>query len=177
MKKINFLFGALAALAMGGAVTACSDDDLDKGIDNGVAEVDQTRYLSVAISTPSVAGSRAAGDAPTGNFDDGSKNESEVDEIIFVFYDGAGNPTATMKTITGEKLANGWTDSYTDANVTRFWSSVIPVELTQGQTIPSYVMCYVNPIDKTGIDRMTLAEVEADTRVRIKGAEQTENLQ
>ena len=45
MKKINFLFGALAALAMGGAVTACSDDDLDKGIDNGVAEVDQTRYL------------------------------------------------------------------------------------------------------------------------------------
>ena len=170
MKKINFLFGALAALAMGGAVTACSDDDLDKGIDNGVAEVDQTRYLSVAISTPSVAGSRAADDAPTGNFDDGSKNESEVDEIIFVFYDGAGNPTATMKTITGEKLANGWTDNYTDANVTRFWSSVIPVELTQGQTIPSYVMCYVNPIDKTGIDRMTLAEVEADTRVRIKGA-------
>ncbi len=170
MKKINFLFGALAALAMGGAVTACSDDDLDKGIDNGVAEVDQTRYLSVAISTPSVAGSRAADDAPTGNFDDGSKNESEVDEIIFVFYDGAGNPTATMKTITGENLANGWTDNYTDANVTRFWSSVIPVELTQGQTIPSYVMCYVNPIDKTGIDRMTLAEVEADTRVRIKGA-------
>lgn len=170
MKKINFLFGALAALAMGGAVTACSDDDLDKGIDNGVAEVDQTRYLSVAISTPSIAGSRAADDAPTGNFDDGSKNESEVDEIIFVFYDGAGNPTATMKTITGDNLANGWTDNYTDANVTRFWSSVIPVELTQGQTIPSYVMCYVNPIDKTGIDRMTLAEVEADTRVRIKGA-------
>lgn len=170
MKKINFLFGALAALAMGGAVTACSDDDLDKGIDNGVAEVDQTRYLSVAISTPSVAGSRAADDAPTGNFDDGSKNESVVDEIIFVFYDGAGNPTATMKTITGENLANGWTDNYTDANVTRFWSSVIPVELTQGQTIPSYVMCYVNPIDKTGIDRMTLAEVEANTRVRIKGA-------
>lgn len=170
MKKINFLFGALAALAMGGAVTACSDDDLDKGIDNGVAEVDQTLYLSVAISTPSVAGSRAAGDAPTDDFDDGSKNESEVDEIIFVFYDGAGNPTATMKTITDEKLANGWTDNYTDANVTRFWSSVIPVELTQGQTIPSYVMCYVNPIDKTGIDRMTLAEVEADTRVRIKGA-------
>lgn len=170
MKKINFLFGALAALAMGGAVTACSDDDLDKSIDNGVAEVDQTRYLSVAISTPSVAGSRATGDAPTDNFDDGSKNESEVDEIIFVFYDGAGNPTATMKTITDEELANGWTDSYTDANVTRFWSSVIPVELTQGQTIPSYVMCYVNPIDKTGIDRMTLAEVEADTRVRIKGA-------
>lgn len=155
---------------MGGAVTACSDDDLDKGIDNGVAEVDQTRYLSVAISTPSIAGSRAADDAPTGNFDDGSKNESEVDEIIFVFYDGAGNPTATMKTITGDNLANGWTDNYTDANVTRFWSSVIPVELTQGQTIPSYVMCYVNPIDKTGIDRMTLAEVEADTRVRIKGA-------
>ncbi|WP_289288213.1 Mfa1 fimbrilin C-terminal domain-containing protein [uncultured Muribaculum sp.] len=170
MKKINFLFGALAALAMGGAVTACSDDDLDKGIDNGVAEVDQTRYLSVAISTPSIAGSRAADDAPTGNFDDGSKNESEVDEIIFVFYDGAGNPTATMKTITGDNLANGWTDNYTDANVTRFWSSVIPVELTQGQTIPSYVMCYVNPIDKTGIDRMTLAEVEAYTRVRIKGA-------
>lgn len=170
MKKTNFLFGALAALAMGAAFTACSDDDLDKGIDNGVAEVDQTRYLSVAISTPSVAGSRAADDAPTGNFDDGSKNESEVDEIIFVFYDGAGNPTATMKTITGENLANGWTDNYTDANVTRFWSSVIPVELTQGQTIPSYVMCYVNPIDKTGIDRMTLAEVEADTRVRIKGA-------
>ena len=63
MKKINFLFGALAALAMGGAVTACSDDDLDKGIDNGVAEVDQTRYLNVTISNPKQGGSRATTDA------------------------------------------------------------------------------------------------------------------
>lgn len=162
MKKTNFLFGAVAALAMGGAFTACSDDAMDNGIDNGKVEKDQTRYISVALSTPT-AGGRAASDAPDGTFDDGSVSESAVSKLLFVFYDGAGNPTAQMKQFNNPDL----TDDFNNDNVTRFWSSVVPVEMTQGQNVPAYVMCYVNPIDETGISTMTLAEVEATTRVRV----------
>lgn len=163
MKKQKFLFGALTALAMGAAFTACSDDPVNDGIDNGKVEKDQTRYLSVALSTPT-AGGRAAADAPTGTFDDGAAAESAIKELIFVFYDGAGNPTAQVKSFTDPTI----TADFNNDNVTRFWSSVVPVEMTQGQNIPAYVMCYVNPIDKTNISTMTLSEVEATTRVRIK---------
>ena len=69
-----------------------------------------------------------------------------------------------MKSVTGDELADGWsdkapsTDVWGNSNVTRFWKSTIPVEMTQGQNKPAYVMCYVNPIDETGISTMTLKE-------------------
>lgn len=147
MKKINFLFGALAALAMGGAVTACSDDDLDKGIDNGVAEVDQTRYLSVTISNPTGSGSRAN---EATDFEAGTGLENYVHELFFVFYDALGNPTGehyqlsftdnvnntdgTNNTETGKvdgEFNPGGNDTPGTPNqsVGKVWTSVIPVTL------------------------------------------------
>lgn len=169
MKTIKFYAGAAALLAMG-ALSSCSGDEPMKGQDPGKVEADQTQYMTVAICNPT-SGVNQGGRA---DFQDGSAAESAVNKLVFVFYDGAGNPTATMKSVTGDELADGWsdkapsTDVWGNSNVTRFWKSTIPVEMTQGQNKPAYVMCYVNPIDETGISTMTLKELEGATRVRIK---------
>lgn len=182
MKKINFLFGALAALAMGGAVTACSDDDLDKGIDNGVAEVDQTRYLSVTISNPTGSGSRAN---EATDFEAGTGLENYVHELFFVFYDALGNPTGehyqlsftdnvnntdgTNNTETGKvdgEFNPGGNDTPGTPNqsVGKVWTSVIPVTLKQGDNLPSYVMAFVNPINSSGLITKTLAQLDETER-------------
>ncbi len=168
MKTFKFYAGAAALLAMG-AFSSCSSDEPMKGQDPGKVEVDQTQYMTVAICNPTSGNSGGRAD-----FQDGSEAESAVNKLVFVFYDGAGNPTATMKSVTGDELANGWSDKdlnkdiWNNQNVTRFWKSTIPVEMTQGQNKPAYVMCYVNPIDETGISTMTIKELEAATRYRIK---------
>lgn len=73
-----------------------------------------------------------------------------------------------MKTLSGNDIKDGWTEDYDNDNITRIWTSVVPVEMTQGQEVPSYVMCFVNPINTTGLSTMTLKEVEQVERTRIK---------
>ena len=161
MKITNLLAGSFAAVALGVGFSACSDDAPDSG-NNNVVDRDQTRFLSVALNNPGALGSRAE------TFEDGSANESAIDNIVFVFYDGQGNPTAQMKTF---KASDGTTtDDFDNDNVTRFWKHVVPVEMTQGQNVPAYVMCFVNPINYTGLATMTLSEVESATRTRINNA-------
>ena len=60
-----------------------------KGQDPGKVEADQTQYMTVAICNPT-SGVNQGGRA---DFQDGSAAESAVNKLVFVFYDGAGNPT------------------------------------------------------------------------------------
>lgn len=162
MKKTKFFYGALALLA-GAAMTACSSDEPITSDLPDVIQNDETRYLHVAICAPGSNGSR--------DFQDGSVAESAVSSLIFVFYDGAGVPTATMKSYNSTEIADGWTEDYNNDNVTRFWTSVIPVEMTQGQNKPAYVMCFVNPVDQTGLSTMTLNELAVQKRTTIINGE------
>lgn len=182
MKKINFLFGALAALAMGGAVTACSDDDLDKGIDNGVAEVDMVRYLNVSISNPTSSGSRAEGD-PT--FEAGVGQENYIHDLYFVFYDAQRMPTGEYYKMTfsnnetsddngtftpsgGDGTASDNTQG-TAGNVGKIWQSTIEVKLSQGQNLPSYVMAFVNPTaGNANFVKLSLDEIEKEKVTLVK---------
>lgn len=161
MKKI--LYGVLGIMALG--LASCSSDE-PVGFKNDKVESDQTRYLAVSISTPPNSLSRA--DDPV--FSNGATNESAIDELIFVFYDGSGAPTGRpvqlQKTTTTDEIGE-WTTNTDGNNVTKFWSSVIPVELTQGQDKPVYVMCYVNPIDQSALGTMTLSEIDAATRTAV----------
>ena len=159
MKKINYYLGTLALAAM--TLASCSSDEPMKGQEPEKVLTDQTQYLAVSLCNP-VSMGRAT------EFQDGAASESAVNVLVFVFYDGQGNPTATMKTISGNDVTSGWTEDYDKDNVTRIWTSVVPVEMTQGQEVPSYVMCFVNPINTTGLSTMTLKEVEQVERTRIK---------
>lgn len=157
MRKLNLISGAFGIAAIG--LTACSNE-ADLGFQSQKVDKDQTRYITVSLCNPTNYMTR------DGEFENGRTEESAVNDLIFVFYDGSGAPTAASVNLHGAEItANGtWTDNSNGNNVTRFWTSTIPVEMTQGQDVPVYVMCYVNPIDQTNLTRMTLAEVDAATR-------------
>ena len=157
MRKLNLISGAFGIAAIG--LTACSNE-ADLGFQSQKVDKDQTRYITVSLCNPTNYMTRV------GEFENGRTDESAVNDLIFVFYDGSGAPTAASVNLHANEITdNGtWTENPNGNNVTRFWTSTIPVEMTQGQDVPVYVMCYVNPIDQTGLTRMTLAEVDAATR-------------
>lgn len=141
-------------LAAGMLLASCAQKENLTPSGSGVVEFDQTRYLSVSLSSPASA---------TKVFEDGDASESVVKELIFVFYDKDGNPTGNLKTFRDDDLDNTFRPS-DNPNVTKFWTSVVPIEMLQGQTVPAYVMCYVNPIDSKGLSTSSLLDIEASKR-------------
>ena len=141
MKTSKFFLGALAALSLG-TLASCSSDDLV--VDNPVAENDETRFISIQISAPSGTTSRA--------FENGSSNESYIDRLDFFFYDVNGKPTSSpvnmdinqIKADVDSGLAFFPDPNPTGNNVTRIFTTVVPANLTQGQNLPSQVICIVN---------------------------------
>lgn len=157
MEKTKFLYGALGLLALG--LSACSSDA--PVIENGKVEADATRFLSVQISSP-LEGTRAM------TFDQGTTNESKVTSLNFLFYDVNGNPTSTPQAFTKDNLDSEFQDNrpYEDGNVTRIWTSVVPVELVQGQNLPAQVVCLVNAVQGNVelIKNLTLDELREAER-------------
>ena len=145
---------SMAALLATAALAGCSSSD--EGTEPGKVDRDQTRYLSVAVNSPTA--SRA-------DFEDGAPAESDIKTLYFVFYDGTGAPVFDYQP------TNTTTSGSTDPNVTKIWSSVIPVRLTAGQNLPSYVMCFVNPINGNNLKTMTLTEIEPEVRDRVRAAD------
>ena len=166
---------------MGGAFTACSDDDLDKGIDNGKVEYDQTRYLTVTVCSPNEgrSGSRAENeDIPADNptFNTGTEAENYVNELYFVFYDANGDYLDNHHiTFTNNNATNNGSDgTFGDANpanpsINKVWTSTIPVNLTTGQNMPSYVMAFVNPLTPGDLVGSSISDIEGITRQAVVG--------
>lgn len=152
MKKFKLFAGAAAALAMG-ILPSCSSDDPITPQNPDVVEIDKTQYMAVTISSPR---------DKSRSYEDGSTNESAVKSFDFIFYDINGKVTAKMQSYSGNRLNDFESKPETgDPNVTDRWTSIIPVELVQGQNVPSYVVCLVNmkPSDATSISTKTLKEL------------------
>ncbi len=141
MRKLNLISGAFGVTAL--AITACSNEM--PVMENQVAEVDETRFVSIQISAPA--------DLATRGFENGSANESYVDRLDFFFYDAAGNPTSTPVSMSlsdiEDLVAAGEayfpsTPNANGENVTRVYTTVVPAALTQGQNLPSQIICIVN---------------------------------
>ncbi|MDE6436535.1 MAG: Mfa1 fimbrilin C-terminal domain-containing protein [Muribaculaceae bacterium] len=151
MKKGLFLSGAIGLMALG--LASCSSDEPAGFVDEKVT-ADETRYLSVSLCSPTNYMSRA------GEFEDGTAQESAINYMMFVFYDGSGAPTGQSVRFSRAQASTGWSDDAVNANITKFWTSVVPVEMTQGQNKPVYVMCFINPLDMSKLDTMTLDEID-----------------
>ena len=155
MKKFKLFAGAAAALAMG-ILPSCSDNDISQVQKPEVSEVDQTQYMAVTISAP-IERSRS--------YEVGSKDESKVTRFDFFFYDINRNPTAKMQSYDSDKIeeefdqTEGPFDDTTTDNVTDRWTSIIPVQLVQGQNIPAYVICIVNAQSVSGLETKTMDEL------------------
>lgn len=146
MKKRSFLMAAFAAMFM----ASCSDNDLNQENGPQIAEKGGKVYMKVSIANPT-NGSRALSDNPM--FDNGKGSESKVENILFVFYNQAGNyvgQSPMKKAADGKEPANenefaaGTTAT---GSIETVFKIVVPVNVTAGGTLPYYVVAYVNPSD------------------------------
>ncbi len=135
MRTNKFSIGA-AVLAAG--FTACTSDAPVVTDVNQTVDSDQTRYLAVEITAPKADLTKA--------FEDGTPNESYVSRLDFIFYDANGQPTGNVYSIDTDNDPDANFEDFGTGvdNVTRIWTSVVPVELVQGQNLPSQVICIIN---------------------------------
>lgn len=134
----KLILGLFAGCSMAAAMTGCSSDE--PGVQDNKAE--KTVYLRVAISDINTA-SRV--DNSDEFFKDGTEKENTIGALQFKFYDAAGNEVASSS-----RSEYTWADA-TDAtgapSVGKIAEAVVEVSLQQGQNLPSYVLCFANPVD------------------------------
>lgn len=138
--KTKLYIGVIAAAL---TLSACSNDHIGS-MDDQKVEYDQMRYIAVQIGAPRDAQSRA--------FENGALNESYINRLDFFFYDALGNPTSTPLSMSEAEISAKGTFGDPDpnpsgSNVTRIYTSVVPVALTQGQNLPSQIICVVNGVE------------------------------
>lgn len=158
MRKRSFLFGALAALAMAG----CSDNDLTQDGPQ-IADKDGKMYMKVSIADPT-SGTRALG-----NVGNGSKEESAVKSILFVFYNQNGNYVgkSPMKWVdkTGDladdEFGGSMPNQAPGSQVETKLTMVVPVDVNSGGFLPYYVVAYVNPANADQDAAKNLDEISA----------------
>lgn len=166
MRKSNLLFSAVMALAVG-SLTGCSDHLAPDTPVQETVDHDQVRYLNVAIVSPKNAGSRTGdSDDTSDKFAAGDVDENTIHTMTFTFYDANGLPTGQAKTLTEEEInAGNLTDG--TGSIGKIWKSTIPVALNQGENLPAYVLCFVNPVNPTGLAGKSLKEIEELTRGQV----------
>ena len=159
MKK-RFYYGAMAT---GLVFTACSSEALNEPDNNRPADADQTLYVKMAIHGDDLNGTRAAGDNGSpeaeGDFEQGTGNESKINNAYFVFYDAVGKQVGEIVQI---KLDNAVTEN-TGATVETYYESVVPVSIRKGELDPAQVVCYINPISPANL-QSSLSDIETVTR-------------
>lgn len=164
-KKI--LYGMMAA---GLLFTGCSSDDLINS--GGVAEDDQTMYISMTIHGDNVGGSRASAengspDAGPTDFSDGAGRESTIQTAYFVFYDADGFIVGDIVPI---DLASAGSEGAPvvevqgpdGSTIEKSYRSVVPVTVRKGEKVPTQVICYINPTNVSNL-RKNLSEIQTVT--------------
>ena len=160
--KVSKLWAAAFSLPLA-LMTACSSEDAPKP-GNEVMDSDQVRYVSVAISSLNDNMSRAIGgpnyeyngtDAP--NFDPGTPDENKVNQAYFVFFDAQGEYMYG-------KMVNGNEAELNDPDNSKYvFQGTVPVEVAEGQSLPSQMIVFLNPVDYTRLNK-SIIELEVEMR-------------
>lgn len=167
----NLIFSAILAVALG-LLAGCADSLQPDNPNGGKVDHNQVRYLKVAIVSPSSAGTRTT----NSDFLTGDDEESFVEKMTFVFYDANGLPTGTAHDMTF--TTNGAADGFTSGlsgSVGKIWNSTIPVVLSQGENLPAYVMCFVNPIAVEQIKTTSMSGIEEIKRQEVVKSQEVDN--
>lgn len=154
--KSNIFLGAAAVLLM--ALSGCSNEAPENF---GVVQQDENRYLRVNLMNP--LGTRAS----DSDFDPGTYDENYVGAIIMDFYDAAGNFVVRANPnniewdpgqdeyevdVNGDyKLDNEGNKiplkpDGNSGNVGKIGTGIVTIGLKKDQNLPTYVMCYINPV-------------------------------
>ena len=147
MKKTKYLVWMLAA----GLMAGCSDD-LETGGGTGGALDGETGYVKVAINLPTSTGftTRADEGLENDNFDDGTANEYQVNDVYLLIFQGKNEGSAVFRSAYDMNLS--WNEANTpeDDNVTSRKEYI--QEITKpASDDPIYALAIVNPTDMIDI--------------------------
>ncbi|MDE5678100.1 Mfa1 family fimbria major subunit [Phocaeicola sp.] len=148
MKKRHFLMAGLAAMFM----ASCSDNELNQIDDSFIVDGNYKAYFKVAISNPPSTNSRALNETNGEEFANGEGEESEIENILFVFYNRSRNYVA--HTMMSQKDFGSITHPGTGSSIETTVGIVIPVEESTDAATPYYVMAYVNPTQDNSTDNL-----------------------
>lgn len=151
-KLFKLTLGVLAIASM----QACSDTNDQPA--PPTADTDETRYLRVSIASNNETGTRALGSS---DFDAGTAAESAVNSLDFYFYDRNQNYVSHVRMDASDnKFQTG--DVTSPDHVNKVITSIVPIELVQGATIPNYVIVAVNAVDPASHMNKSLSEAQKD---------------
>lgn len=165
MRKSYLLY----ALGAGLAFSACSSEE-NIPQQSDVLEKGTSFYVNVAITTNSDMGTRAESDYDgTGNpgFEQGETAESKVNTVYFVFYDSNGVVVGQPVSVSVDALGTA-TEGSPDGSILRSYTSIVQVDVNKGESKPTQVMCYVNPVSTEGLAN-SLQNVETIAREDYQG--------
>ena len=142
----NLFFGLLGGLAL--VMTGCSSDEPAKS-GNEPAQKDDIRYIRVNIVNPhNISKALLADD----QFDDGTPEESAVSAVYFRFFDINGN---AIQNAGGQIEDLEWKTETATTNVSHIASATVAVPINRGENYPSYVLCFLNPVEYLELDKLS----------------------
>lgn len=130
---------------------ACSDDDpVNGGNDGPTVDKSEVRYLKINLVNAGANNSRASdtpiGTDPDKEYTNGTEAENTIRTIDFYFYDADKNYHSHVPGgLTGPVQPS--TSNITNPSVHGFYETDVPVNLVQGEKMPTYVICIVNGVE------------------------------
>lgn len=168
--KLNQLtiLGCVSTMLL--SIASCTNDNI-LSEPNQPLEYDQSFYLPIAVSGFGDNGTRAEYDPTTDpSFDSGTATENDVQSIYLVFYDADGNRIASTPALKNLESTTTGLPEHQNA----LYTGVVQIDLLEGQTTPSYVLAFINPVNYSDIggtsaaeDLSTLTNVEKATRASL----------
>lgn len=141
---------------------ACSDDNSINGDkDTPVAGQSEVRYLKVSLVNAggnNSRASRAIGDTPDTDYTNGTPEENKIRTIDFYLYDADKNyhshvPLSLTSAV--DPTPGGPNES-----VHGFYETNIPVNLVQGEKMPTYVLCIVNAVNASYYENRSMMDAQ-----------------
>lgn len=142
---------------------ACSDDDpVNGGNDGPTVDKSEVRYLKVNLvnaGTGNSPASRAIGDTPDTDYANGTQEENKIRTIDFYLYDADKNFHSHVPlSLTGP--VDPTTAGVTNPSVHGFYETNIPVNLVQGEKMPTYVICIVNAVNASFYENRSMMDAQ-----------------
>lgn len=173
MKNLFNLSSVLATALMMTVVSCSSSDDITGGNGNGNAE-GTTSYIAINLnSVGNAPTSRASYEQGGGKYDDGTKVESQIDNVRFYFYNADG--TSYMLQSAGENGSKNYIDYKVDlgsgnqGTTVSGTTSAVLVLNGESNVAPASMLVVVNPAVNTEMLDGTTASRWSTMRTEMKG--------
>lgn len=163
----NNLFKSLLFAVPLTILGACSEETpVIPGDDSNISQNTETRYLRVnLVNNGASAGTRAADGTPdagdlTGGYTPGTDAENMIKTLDFYFYDANKEYHSHVKMDPSSPMLP--TQPGATGNVFGFYESNVPVNLVQGEAMPTYVLCIVNAVKPAFYENKSMEVAQKD---------------